>query len=227
MQDQYKQSPRKHAELGFFLNRAARLARQSAPVALALFLFAGRAVPCQGGFYDRENGQCASRYLEQIELKVIFQDIAREFCPGFCNNCNTLENYCGPGAAPHKAPRSIMVADFVDLQNPQSSQTGALMGELMRGSLNSVCNYSIVQAEFSKYFKLSDKGLVVLSRDLSDLKIDTETQPDCIVGTYSIMNNKLLIFARRINTGSGLISKMVIREVDFECGDGRWDYTVK
>jgi hypothetical protein len=227
MQDQYKQSPRKRAAFGLFLNHAARLARQSAPAALALFLFAGHAAPCQAGFYDRENGRCAGRYFEQIEFKEIFQDIAREFCPGFCSGCSSLENYCGSGAAQNKASRSVLVADFVDLQNLQSNQTGALMGELMRGSLNRACNYSIVQAEFSKYFKLSDKGLVVLSRDASDLKMDTDTQSESIVGTYSIMNNKLLIFARRINTGSGLISKMVIKEVDFECGDGRWDYTVK
>ena len=138
----------------------------------------------------------------------------------------TPDHTCSGATNCHES-RTVLVADFVDLQNLLPNQTGILMGELMRGSLNSVCNYGIIQAEFSKYFKLSEKGLLVLSRDVSDIKIDTYSQSECIVGTYSIMNNKLMIFARRINTGSGLISKMVTKEVDFECGDDSWNYTVR
>ena len=111
-----------------------------------------------------------------------------------------------------------MVTDFADIQSFMPNPSGLLMGELMRGGLNDVCSYKIVQAEFAKYFKLSENGLVVLTRQVSEVKKDAYSQPDVIVGTYSYLNNnKVLIFVRKINTESGIISRMVTRELNYTC----------
>jgi len=103
------------------------------------------------------------------------------------------------------------------------------MGELMRGSLNKVCCYKIIQAEFAKYFKLSENGLVVLTRKINEIKKDDYSHSDVIVGTYSYLNNnKVLIFVRKINIGTGKISKMVTREISYNCvGRSVNGYSVK
>jgi hypothetical protein len=122
-----------------------------------------------------------------------------------------------------------LVTDFADLQTFLPNQSGLLMGELMRGSLNNVCCNKILQAEFAKYFKLSESGLVVLTRKVSEIKKDEYTQSDAIVGTYSFQNNnKVVIFARKLNMDSGRISRMVTREVNYSCSGRSVDgYTVK
>ena len=92
------------------------------------------------------------------------------------------------------------------------------MGELMRASLNKVCCYKIIQAEFAKYFKLSEKGLVVLTRNVNEIKKSEYFQSEAIVGTYNyVNNNKVVIFARKINMETGKISRMVTREVNYSC----------
>ena len=184
------------------------------------------------GFYDTRSEKvgCSSYNLDQVELKTIFQDIARELCTDSCGECGKQNNACGSaeGKGPEsESHRAVMVADFVDLQNLQPNQYGILMGELMRGTLNSGCCYRIVQAEFSKYFKLTESGLVVLSRNVNDIKSDKFYQTECIVGTYSFLPTKLILFVRKINTITGQISRMVIREIDFSCSQGKVIYTVK
>jgi len=131
-----------------------------------------------------------------------------------------------PPSSDEVVKRTVLVTDFVDIQSFVPKQQGILMGELMRGSLNSNCSYRIVQAEFAKYFKLSESGLVVLSRNVGVIKHDEYKQPECIVGTYSIMNNKLILFVRRINTDTGKISKMVTREITYSCSGKQVSYTI-
>jgi len=98
----------------------------------------------------------------------------------------------------------------------------------MRAGLSKVCCYKIVQAEFGKYFKLSENGLIVLTRKTSEIKKDEYVQPEAIIGTYNYLNNnKVLVFVRRINTETGKITKMVTRELDYSCFGKSLRYTVK
>jgi len=162
--------------------------------------------------------------LDATDLKVLFQDIASELCVSNCSDCgtpgkqDTIETQtCGSNET---TPQStVMVTDFADIQSFLPNQSGLLMGELMRGGLNQVCNYKIIQAEFAKYFKLSENGLIVLTRQAREIKRSDYSQPDVIVGTYSHVNiNKVMIFVRKINTETGTISKMVTRELNYTCG---------
>ena len=207
-------------------NGRRRLLRLAALLVCAGSFLALDAAAVRAGFYDWENGRCSGPFLEQMELKPIFQGMAQELCAGSCAEGNQEGQPADGKARLGAANRTVLVTDFVDLQSLQANQPGILMGELMRGSLNSSCGYNIIQAEFAKYFRMTEKGLVVLSRDVNDLKMDKYYQSECIVGTYAFLNNKLLIFAKRINTANGQISRMAIREIDFDCNRGRLSYTV-
>jgi len=179
------------------------------------------------------NGKSFNQLLESTDLKPLFNDIAREFCTEPCSSGSSDPSTKAPdknfncSAANDKNSYSVLVTDFVDIQSFTPASQGLLMGELMRGSLSSVCSTKITQVEFAKFFNLNEKGLVVLSRKVSEIKKDEYDQTEAIVGTYSYLNNKIVIFARKINVVSGKISRMVTREVDYNCAGGNVTYTVK
>ena len=178
-------------------------------------------------------GKTFNQLLESTELKPLFNDIARELCSEPCAkdsgalsvDKSEKNDKCLP--ANDKSSYSILITDFVDIQSFTPASQGLLMGELMRGSLSSVCSTKITQVEFAKFFNLNEKGLVVLSRKVSEIKKDEYDQTEAIVGTYSYLSNKIVIFARKINVVTGKISRMVTREIDYNCAGGNVSYTVK
>lgn len=171
--------------------------------------------------------------LDSTALKGLFQDIASELCVETCTDC-AVAPAAGKPATQLNANRdetsrqTVLVTDFADIQTFVPNQSGLLMGELMRAGLNKACCYKIVQAEFGKYFKLSENGLIVLTRKVSEIKKDEYAQSEAIIGTYNYLNNnKVLVFVRRINTETGKISKMVTRELDYSCLGRSLTYTIK
>jgi mRNA-degrading endonuclease HigB of HigAB toxin-antitoxin module len=178
--------------------------------------------------YNTCSGKTFNQLLESTDLKPLFNDIARELCTEPCatEGGTTSEERPKCSAANDKNSYSVLITDFVDIQSFTPASQGLLMGELMRGSLSSVCSTKITQVEFAKFFNLNAKGLVVLSRNVSEIKKDEYDQPEAIVGTYSYLNNKIVIFARKINVVSGKISRMVTREVDYNCAGGNVSYTI-
>jgi hypothetical protein len=198
--------------------------RTSYLVVFCLLLFLSG---CSASLPSSFGGECYNKtlpiLLDATDLKALFHDIAVELCMDTCSDCLTrtkdLKNTaqaCSSRDEPN--PKTVLVTDFADIQSFLPNQSGLLMGELMRGSLNKVCCYKIIQAEFAKYFKLSENGLVVLTRKINEIKKDDYSQSDVIVGTYSYLNNnKVLIFVRKINIETGKISKMVTREISYNC----------
>ncbi len=171
--------------------------------------------------------------LDSTDLKALFQDIASELCVDTCSDCvsrvpdgkRTVQAYTNRDEINRL---TVLVTDFADIQTFIPNQSGLLMGELMRASLNQVCCYKIIQAEFAKYFKLSENGLVVLTRNVNEIKKDEYFQSEAIVGTYNYLsNNKVVVFVRKINMGTGKISRMVTRELDYSCRGRSVRYTVK
>jgi hypothetical protein len=164
--------------------------------------------------------------LDRVALKSLFKSISLEFCNNSCSDCaascsSQVERIepallpSGSAIHPSSEQETVIVTDFVDLQSFEPKRAGLLMAELMRGSLHNVCCNRIVQGEFSKYFKLSDKGLVVLTRSAGDLKKDDYPGHHVVVGTYEYKRNKLMIFVKKINIANGKIVRMVTREIDF------------
>jgi hypothetical protein len=215
---------------------------------LMLFLsFTGCTATLTGGSNPQNpNGLCyygmkltLPLLLESTDLKSLFEDIAADLCVDTCSDCVTTVPD-GRGGMIHCVDRdaiqrqTVMVTDFVDVQSYVPKRSGLLMGELMRGSLNKICCYKIIQGEFSKYFNLSADGLVVLTRDASQIKDDEYYQHEVVVGTYNYLQdyyhlrrNKLVIFVRRIDTQTGKISKIVTRELNYYCDGREIKYTVR
>jgi len=193
---------------------------------------------CAASLPSTVGGACYNKalpvLLDATDLKLLFHDIAAELCVDNCSDCSAeskdgklATRSCADGA--EISQRTVLVTDFADLQSFLPNHSGLLMGELMRGGLNAACCSKIVQAEFAKYFKLSENGLVVLTRQVSEIKKNEYAHPEVVVGTYNYLNNnKVLIFVRRINTETGAISRMVTREIDYTCaGRSVLGYTVK
>ena len=199
-----------------------------ASVFLALFL-TGCASESAAKRYSTCSGKSFNQLLESTDLKPLFNDIARELCTEPCvtegETTSEIKLKCSAANEDNKS-YSVLITDFVDIQSFTPASQGLLMGELMRGSLSSVCGTKITQVEFAKFFNLNAKGLVVLSRKVSEIKKDEYDQTEAIVGTYSYLNNKIVIFARKINVVSGKISRMVTREVDYNCAGGNVSYTI-
>lgn len=179
-------------------------------------------------------GKTLPQLLDSTNLKPLFQKMAYELCTDSCNDC-AIGNPDGMMETPPQVcsleeirRQTVMVTDFVDIKSYVPEHSGLLMGEMMRGSLNQVCCYKIVQAEFGKYFKLNEHGLVSLTRSASEIKKDTYPQPEAVVGTYNYLNNsKVVLFARRINTATGHVVKMVTREIDYSCSGRQISYGVR
>ncbi len=180
------------------------------------------------------SGCTVQELMKATDLKPLFKDIARDICGNSCTDCQgeivngkQSADFCGEKDGGRQT--TVLVTDFVDINSFVPKQTGLLMGELMRGTLNNVCCYRIVQAEFAAYFKLSENGLVSLTRKPSEIKNDEYQQDEAVVGTYDFLaGNKLLIFVKKINTGTSRISRMVTKEIDYTCSDNTVvSYTVK
>jgi hypothetical protein len=203
---------------------------------LLAIIFTGCAPQKTAMRYGTCYGKSFNQLLESTELKPLFNDIAMELCSEPCvteggggilpSGQSEASPRCLP-TANGKNDYSVLITDFVDIQSFAPASQGLLMGELMRGSLSSVCSTKITQVEFAKFFNLNEKGLVVLSRKVSEIKKDDYDQTEAIVGTYSYLNNKIVIFARKINVVTGRISRMATREVDYNCAGGSVSHTVK
>jgi hypothetical protein len=193
-------------------------------------LLAGGCASTQGPCH----GKSLAQLLDATDLKSLFQQAAYELCTENCRDCIrkspdgtvvVLPDLCSTDDIKRQ---TVLVTDFVDIKTYAPEQHGLLMGELMRGSLNQVCCYRIVQAEFGKYFKLNENGLVSLTRRISDVKQDSYPQPEAVIGTYNHVNsNKMVLFVRRINTTTGQVVKMVTREIDYSCNGRQIYYGVR
>lgn len=175
--------------------------------------------PCQG--------KSLPQLLDATSLKPLFEELASELCS---NNCGAKNDQSQPASCgvDEVKRQTVLVTDFVDIKSFMPEQSGQVMGELMRASLNQVCCYKIVQAEFGKYFKLSENGLISLTRRISEVKQDDYPQAEAVVGTYTYLNsNKVILFVRRINTSTGHVVKMATREIDYSCLGRHIRYGVK
>lgn len=167
-------------------------------------------------------GKSIQQYLDATELKPIFMQMAAELCDsrtvGSAAKCTVDDS----------KRQTVLVTDFVDLKSFLPEHSGLIMGELMRGSLNQSCCYNISQAEFGKYFKLNEQGLISLTRKASEISSSDFSQPEVVVGTYSFSgNSKITLFARRINTSTGNVVRMVTREIHYSCIGRKIVYGVK
>lgn len=108
---------------------------------------------------------------------------------------------------------SIIIPDFIEINTFSTGKIGLLLSELMRSYYSQQCKNEIVQVEFPKHFKLTQDGLIALTRNPDELKKKEHKTPEAIIGTYSYTDNNLRIFVRKIDTENGKIIKMTSREI--------------
>ena len=168
---------------------------------IGLIILSGCASPCydrHGIVYEPEE------VIVQLNLQKTFDEVASQMCGNV--NVNLVST------------KTVLVTDFVDVETLQSNGSGMFMSEMLKGSLNQKCNYTIAQAEFSKFFKLNRGGLLALTRDASEVKnTNVAMGATAIVGTFKYSPTRLHLFVREINTHSGKISKFITKEIPFTC----------
>ena len=147
------------------------------------------------------------KVIPELKLQTIFEEIARELK----NKCHSVR--CNGSS-------TTLITDFVDIKTLTPRRSGMLMSELMKSSISRIYGDNIIQAEFSQYFKLNVSGLVVLTRDVTQIQQQRFPFSEAIVGTYNYTNNKLYIFVRKINIYTGKITSMVTKEINFSCVNG-------
>lgn len=128
--------------------------------------------------------------------KKDFDSIAKDFCPLIKN-------------------KTIVVTDIVDIQKFVPNKEGIFLSEYLKNSLINKCNSKIIQVEFSKHFKISNKGLRILTRNTDELRKKNVNTYLIITGTYKKTEEKVILFIRLINYKTSKIKKFTIREIKF------------
>lgn len=103
-------------------------------------------------------------------------------------------------------PKLVVVTDFVDLSSlKNSSKIGYILSNSIKNSLINLYKVNVIESEISKYFKLSQNGLRLLTRDIKNVKSTKYNVQEAIVGTYTKTENELIIFVKLIDLKTGII----------------------
>ena len=105
-----------------------------------------------------------------------------------------------------EVPEKIIVTEFVDLTSlKNNTRLGYVLSNSIKDSLINVHNATVVEAEVSSYFKLSNSGLKILSRDVDKIKSTLFNLERAVVGTYTYTDSELVIFVKLVNLKNGTI----------------------
>jgi len=103
-------------------------------------------------------------------------------------------------------PDRIIVTDFVDVTSLDNhSRLGYVLSNNIKNSLINNYETDVIEAEVSKYFKISGNGLKILSRDIDKLRSTNFKVRYAIVGTYTYSANELIVFVKLIDLKTGII----------------------
>jgi len=105
-----------------------------------------------------------------------------------------------------KIPKRVIVTDFVDITSLQNnSKLGYVLSNNIKNSLINHFKINVVEAEVSKYFRISGNGLKILSRNIDKLRARNFQVEYAIVGTYTHTDKELVIFVKLIDLKTGII----------------------
>lgn len=106
----------------------------------------------------------------------------------------------------NKLPSKIIVTDFVDVTSLDNhTKLGYVLSNNIKNSLINNYKAIVVEAEVSKYFKISGNGLKILSRDIDKLRATNFNVQFAVVGTYTHTSNELIVFVKYIDLKTGII----------------------
>ncbi len=149
--------------------------------------------------------------LQATDLSVLIQGMAVELSNGLPKfDPNSNNNY-----------GVLLVADFVNINTLKSEPNSLVMSDMMRTYLANIPGKKVVQVEFGKDIRLSDSGVVSLTRNIDLANKQKVGANQVVVGTYLNLQNKLVINLRAIDPSNQIISSAVVREINYSCNSGR------
>lgn len=105
-----------------------------------------------------------------------------------------------------EVPSKIIVTEFVDLTSlNNNTRLGYVLSNSIKNSLINKFKASVIEAEVSKYFKLSNNGLKILSRDIDNIKTTNFNVKKAVVGTYTYTDSEIVVFVKLVNLQTGII----------------------
>ncbi len=119
----------------------------------------------------------------------------------------------------NEVPARIIVTDFVDVTSLDNHRKlGYVLSNNIKNSLINNYEISVVEAEVSRYFKISGNGIKILSRDINKLRSTNFNVQYAVVGTYTYSTNELILFVKLIDLKTGIIKGSYAKT--FPMGEG-------
>ena len=115
----------------------------------------------------------------------------------------------------------LLVADFVNVNTLKTEPNVLVMSEMMRSYLARIPGKKVVQVEFGKDIRISDTGIVSLTRKIGQTGNTKVGASQVIVGTYLNLPNKLVINVKAIDPSNQIISAAIVRELNYSCSAGK------
>jgi hypothetical protein len=115
----------------------------------------------------------------------------------------------------------LLVADFVNVNTLKTEPNVLVMSEMMRSYLARIPGKKVVQVEFGKDIRISDTGIVSLTRKIGQTGNTKVGASQVIVGTYLNLPNKLVINVKAIDPSNQIISAAIVRELNYSCSGGK------
>ncbi|MBN2894978.1 MAG: hypothetical protein JXK05_03680 [Campylobacterales bacterium] len=115
-------------------------------------------------------------------------------------------------------PTKVLVTDFVDLTSLENfSQLGYVFSNSVKNALIHQYNINVIEAEVSKYFKISGNGLKILSRDVNTIRTQSFDVNRAVVGTYTYSDEEIIIFVKLIDLETGIIEGSFAKKLPMNC----------
>lgn len=115
-------------------------------------------------------------------------------------------------------PQKVLVTDFVDLTSLDNfSRLGYVFSNSIKNALIHEYNVNVIEAEVSKYFKISGNGLKILSRNVDNMRTQSFDVKRVLVGTYTYTDEEIIFFVKLINLDTGIIEGSFARKLPMNC----------
>jgi TolB-like protein len=145
------------------------------------------------------------RYYNLADSRVDYQALTDEAVSTIFNDIYNL-------------PKEIIVTEFVDLTSLENqSKFGYVLSNSIKNSLSNELDMSVIEAEVSKYFKISGNGLKILSRDIRKIRTNNLDVKHAIAGTYTATDSEVIVFVKLVNLETGLIEGSYSETLPMNC----------
>jgi len=168
-----------------------------------------------------------STYSTQMMAKKTCSDGQRYYAGHLNYNSIVDEAIASILSSPHNAPEvakrlkagdNIIVTDFVDTSSLENqTKLGYVLSNTLKDSLTSKHSFKVLEAEVSKYFKISANGLKILTREHSKIRQSELHVERVMAGTYTYTDEELVVFVKLINLKTGIIEGSYAKTFPMTC----------